>query len=144
MMHRFLKVFVACYLALSAWGCNDVSRGNEILQESETAMAARDYPTTVEQAKRALEILRNTDDSLGIAHSNYLISRASAFLGEFENAVRYGEDGATVARGIGNDTLEYKINNTLSWSYFSLGRGFEETFDHYQRQIRLDGSASIK
>lgn len=99
------------------------------------AFESKEYGSTIESAKEALRMYTNINDTLGIIESNYLISRASALSGDFNNAVQYGEAGSELCILIINYQMEYQLNNTLSWAYAILGKNLSHILDHHKRQI---------
>ena len=99
------------------------------------AIEAKEYQSAINTSKEALEICTKISDTTGIIESNYLIARASALSGDFDNAVLYGEKASQLCKTVENYPLEYKINNTLSWAYFTLGRSFDENLEHNERQL---------
>lgn len=110
---------------------------SNLIKTSELAIEQKDYALAITSSKEALEIYKRTKDSLGMAESYYLMARASALSGDFENAIEFGESGSSLCRKIKNFALEYKTNNTLSWAYFELGKSFNETLAHQKRQLFL-------
>ena len=125
-------------LILALNSCENNSRrkeANTLQEQSEAAVKAKDYETGLNYARKALDIFKSIPDTSGIVQSYYLLARTSALFGNFDNAVKYGEMGSKFCKIIKNFPLEYKINNTLSWAYFTLGKGFYETMGHQKRQL---------
>jgi|GEM_PF-195405 len=134
-MKLFKFLFIAIFV-LESCSENSISIKAENLRESASkAMESNEFLSALNFAKDALKNYTSIQDTLGIIESNYLIARASALSGDFNNAVLYGKKGSHLCEIIKNYPLEYKLNNVLSWSYSELGKGFDETFDHQKRQL---------
>ena len=134
---KYLPLFTIIILTLISCN-NESSQRKKVVDLSDSAYKAFEnnkYQFAINSAKKALEIYTEISDTTGIVESNYLISRASALLGDFDNAVLYGENGSHLCKIIENYPLEYKINNTLSWAYFTQGRSFDENLEHNKRQL---------
>ena len=97
----------------------------------------KEYENAIQLGKQAFKIDNTLTDSLAMAKSLYLISRTYALAGDFENSVEYGEKGASLSMSLEDYPLEYKINNTLSWAYYMVGKDFSESLKHQERQINL-------
>jgi tetratricopeptide (TPR) repeat protein len=134
---KYLPLFTIIILTLISCN-NESSQRKKVVDLKDSAYKAienNEYQSAINSAKKALEIFTEISDTTGIVESNYLISRASALLGDFDNAVLYGEKGSHLCKIIENYPLEYKINNTLSWAYFTQGRSFDENLEHNKRQL---------
>jgi tetratricopeptide (TPR) repeat protein len=97
----------------------------------------KEYGNAIQLGKKAFKIDSTLNDSLAMAKSLYLISRTYALSGDFGNSVEYGEKGASISMSLEDYSLEYKINNTLSWAYYMVGKDFSESLKHQERQIYL-------
>lgn len=136
---RYLLLFLLS-IAVMASSCRNGASGDEasnLNESAEQAITAKDYERAISLAEEALEKHQDDSDSLGMATSYYLLARASAQAGSFDKAVEYGEQGSAIARAIEELSLEFRTNNILSWAYFTLGRDFNETLAHQQRQLFL-------
>jgi tetratricopeptide (TPR) repeat protein len=125
-------------IILTLISCNNASLQIKLVDLSDSAYKAiesNEFQSAINSAKKALEISTKISDTSQMVESNYLIARASALLGDFDNAVLYGENGSHLCKIIENYPLEYKINNTLSWAYFTHGRSFDENLEHNKRQL---------
>lgn len=123
-------------LLLTVISCNKHSEKADNLREAALkAIEAREFPSAIASAKEALHIYQNIPDTMGIIESDYLLARASALSGDFQNAVSYAQAGTEICKTVENYPLEYKLNNILSWAYFSLGKGLGETLEHQKRQL---------
>ena len=70
------------------------------------AIEAKEYQSAINTSKEALEICTKISDTTGIIESNYLIARASALSGDFDNAVLYGEKASQLCKTVENYPLE--------------------------------------
>jgi len=135
-MMKHLTFFIIVVLTLIS--CKEYSprkKAENIKENTLKAIEAKEFPSAINSAREALEIYIHIADTIGIIESNYLMARASALSGDFDNAVLFGMNGSNLCKIIENYPLEYKLNNTLSWSYFALGKGFDETIEHQKRQM---------
>lgn len=107
----------------------------KFMEESSDSLEEKKYLATLVSARKALKIFEKQKDTTGIVNSLYLLSRASALSGSFEDAVFYGERGSKLCKEKINYPVEYKINNTLSWAYFTLNKDFNENLEHQKRQL---------
>lgn len=126
------------FLILILISCNEDShkkKADSLKGNALNAIETKEFSSAINFATEALETYINIADTIGAIESNYLIARASALSGEFNNAVIYGENGSELCKIIKNYPMEYKLNNTLSWAYFTLGKGFDETLEHQKRQM---------
>src|SRR5210317_1514582 len=108
---KYLPLFTIIILTLISCN-NESSQRKKVVDLSDRANKAienNEYQSAINSAKKALEIYTELSDTTGIVTSNYLISRASALLGDFDNAVAYGENGSHLCKIIENYPLEYKI-----------------------------------
>lgn len=134
MKHPVFWIILICGIS----SCNNNAQSdaaNHLIEQSETAITAQEYQQALNFAQEALDIYNVIPDTLGMAKSYYLLARASALAGDFDNAVKYGETGSKLCKAIKNYPLEFQINSTLSWAYFTLGRDFDETMEHQKRQL---------
>jgi len=123
---------------LSLFTCTNKSKyqeANNLNIQAKEAINLKHYQKALTYSEDALSIYQSLSDTLGLANSYYFLARASALSSNFNNAVKYGVKGSEICKNILNFEVENRINNTLSWAYFELGKGFDETFDHQQRQL---------
>lgn len=133
---KYLPLFVIIFIVLIS--CDNERPHRELVRLSDSAYKAienNEFQSAINSAKKALEISTKISDTPRMVESNYLIARASALSGDFNNAVLYGTKGSYLCKLNENYLLEYKINNTLSWAYFTQGRSFEENLEHNKRQL---------
>lgn len=133
---KYLTLITISTLIL--FSCKEYSQRKRVVILNDRALKAietQEYSSAIETTKEALEIYSRISDTTGIVESYYLIARASALSGDFDNAILYGKKGSQLCQIVENYPLEYKINNTLSWSYFTLGRSFDENLVHNERQL---------
>ena len=141
---KYLRFIIIIILTL--FSCNESSQRIKAITLNDNALKAietKKYSLAIDAAKKALEASRKISDTTEIVKSNYLIARASALSSDFNNAIIYGENASYLCKIFENYPLEYKINNTLSWAYFTQGRGFDENLQHNNRQLfvvdQMDG-----
>jgi len=123
---------------LAMLSCKEDNRrveANNLNESAANFLEQKEYASAIMSAEKALKIHESISDSSGLAESLYLLARASALSGDFENARSYGEKGSGLCKITGNYPLEYKLNNILSWAYFTLGRDFNENLEHQKRQL---------
>ncbi|MDH3697068.1 MAG: hypothetical protein OEQ81_00285 [Flavobacteriaceae bacterium] len=131
-----LLFFTLLYLTLTSCVENSkVNKANGLIENAYKAIETNEFPIAIDFAKNALELYKGISDTIGIIESNYIIARTSALSGDFDNAVLYGEAGSDLCKNIENYPLEYKLNNILSWAYFTFGKSFDESFEHNIRQL---------
>jgi tetratricopeptide (TPR) repeat protein len=97
----------------------------------------KQYESAILLLNGVLDVDSKAQDSLGMAKSLYLISRTYALSNDFEKAISYGERGSEIGRAIEDHEQEFKINNTLGWAYFMVGKDFEESLKLQERQLYL-------
>ncbi len=114
---------------------DNLTEANRLKGEAAILMKAKDYQATINAAKQALVVFEKNKDTINSAETLYLMARASALSKDFESAVKYGEKGSQLCLLKENYPLEYKINHTLSWAYFTLGKDFSENLEHQKRQL---------
>ncbi|MEQ9008945.1 MAG: hypothetical protein RLP12_13740, partial [Ekhidna sp.] len=127
-------------LLLFILSCNSESkleRAHSLKTSTLELIKSKSFAAAIDTAQIALELFEKEQDKTGQAEMYFHLARASAMHGNYQEAKRYGENGSVLAKEIEDLQLEYKINNILSWSYFSLGMGFEETIDHQNRQLKI-------
>ncbi|WP_370086403.1 hypothetical protein [Ekhidna sp.] len=132
--------YLLLILSIVIVSCNskgEIDKAHSLKGTTLDLIKNRSYTEAIDTAKIALEIFHDAKEASEETEMHYHIARASAMDGNFQQAREYGEKGSTLAKETNNLELEYKINNILSWSYFSLGMGFEETMTHQQRQLEL-------
>lgn len=131
-----LLVFLCCGTLFS---CEQDKRGEayKLRDEASVLLEAEQYPQAIDKAGLAKTIFEKNQDTLGIMESLYLMARASALSNSFENAITYGEKGKQLCLLRENYSLEYKINNTLSWAYFALDKDFSKILEHQKRQLHV-------
>lgn len=100
-----------------------------------SALEEKDLDAAFAAASKASESDRHLKDTAALAESLYLLSRTSALSGQFEEAIHYGQEAAELCRMMANYSLEYKINNTLSWAYFETNYDFKARLTHQDRQL---------
>ncbi len=125
-------------MLLLSVSCNqqsEISQLDELRNEAMQLLEDKNYNDAVEKANEAIKGYSTKADSSGMAQAFYIASRASALKGNFDQAKNYGEQSSAILKKHLNYPLEYKVNNTLSWSYFELGRGFNENEKHNERQL---------
>ncbi|WP_430967370.1 tetratricopeptide repeat protein [Spongiimicrobium sp. 2-473A-2-J] len=110
-------------------------QANALRTEAKNALEQKDFRLGIVTAKKALELNEQTQDTLGMVESLYLITRGSAFSGNFKDAVIHGERASALCKEKTYYEVEYKINNMLSWSYFDLEADFRKAMVHQKRQL---------
>lgn len=131
-----LTLFTTIILTLISCNTDSQKKKADSLKRSALeAIEAKEFSSVINYAQEAIKAYTKISDTIGIIESNYLIARASALSGDFDNAVHYGEAGSELCSIIDSFQLEYKLNNTLSWAYFELGKGFDENLKHQERQL---------
>lgn len=129
----FILLFL---LGLAACKSNlDTKEANRLKEEATNLIQIKNYTAAIEAAKQAFDKFKAMGNFSGQAESLYLTARAYALGGDFANAVSFGESGSKICQKHINYPLEFKINNTLSWAYFMLGRDFNENLSHQKRQL---------
>jgi two-component system NarL family sensor kinase len=66
-------------------------------------------------------IARKTRDSSNLAGTLFNTGTSYSFLGEFDNAVRYYEEGRRIFEKYGNKVIEAQCNDILQVLYFNMG-----------------------
>lgn len=133
-----MRIFAPLFLLVISifTSCDpNISDAENLLEQSEASIAEEEYTQAIDYASQALELFSDLSDSSRMAESYYLMARASAFSGDFSKAEKYGESGSMLVKPLQKYSLEYKLNNVLSWAYFVLGKSFRETKDHNERQL---------
>lgn len=97
----------------------------------------RELEQAFDRAEQALGKNREIHHENGMVYCYYLMGVAKARQGAFEEAKKWSRQGAALARKIGNRQLEYHLNNTLSWAYFSNQESFDHILEHETRQFHL-------
>lgn len=87
--------------------------------------------------KQALSSSRDLHDIEHRIESLYWLTRLSAISGKFDQAIIYGEEGTVLARLHQNNSMEFRINNFLSWAYFMTNKDFLKVLIHEARQAHL-------
>ncbi len=134
-MKRLSYCSFFAFLFLISCSQSSEESSQNLLGQAETAFADQNFESAKSLALQSID--DNELSNISKANAHYIVARTSALTGDFEMAVSHGEPGARLARELDDYELEYKLNNTLSWSYFELGRGFSETKDHQQRQLEV-------
>ena len=112
---KYLPLFTIIILTLIS--CNEDRsqrrKAVDLIDSAYKAIENNENQSAINSAKKAIKIYTEISDTTGIIESNYLISRASALKGDFDNAILHGEKGSHLCKSIENYPLEYKINNTF-------------------------------
>ncbi len=129
-----LLIFL-CFATLFSCAQNRMGEAYKLKDEASVSLDAEEYPQAIYKARLAKIIFEKNKDTLGIVESLYIMARASALSGDFEHAIPYGEKGKKLCLLKENHSMEYKINNTLSWAYFALDMDFFKILEHQERQL---------
>ncbi len=103
----------------------------------EVHLARQDRDQAFDFFSQAQDLSAEINHNKVRAASLYLMSRIRAIQGKFDEALKLAERGSSLARMLGNRWFEYKNNNIISWSYFSLGTQFSTILKHEHRQAEL-------
>ena len=118
--------------------CRDQHRSADVIKESAYSFMEKEkYDSALIEARKSKKLDSISGNKTGEAESLYILSRASAMSGAFEAAREYAEEGARLSRDMGNDSLEYRLNNMISWSFFVLGVDIHKILKHEERQLQL-------
>lgn len=67
----------------------------------------------------------------------FRLARLNAMQGHFQEAINFGERGSQKAELANEKSLEFSINNILSWAYFEQNIDFNKVLIHEKRQYNL-------
>lgn len=136
--HLIILPLSSIFLGTMIFSCqvdNSQSNIQEALENGFQAIENEEYSKAISIGREAISLSQRINDTTSIIESNYIVARSHALSGAFDSAVSYAEDGSQLCQLVKEFDWEYKLNNILSWSYFSLGKSFDETRDHQQRQL---------
>ena len=97
----------------------------------------KNYTEAEQLLNQSLQIARTVYNRYEEAFSLYYLGRADALQGNFDKVPAIAETAAVLARRTGDEDLEYKINNLLSWAYFMTNTDFDKMLGHEKRQLEL-------
>lgn len=100
-------------------------------------MAIKNNETARKMLEEALQLSQTIYDRTEQAHCLYLLGRMEALAGNFEPAREKARQASYIARSIPDPGLEFRINNLLSWAFFSTNADFNRVLEHEARQLAL-------
>ncbi len=107
------------------------------MDQFESKMGAKEYGDAKVLMDQIVEIERGIQDAERLINALYLATRSSALSGNFQEAIKYGNEGTSLSRLRSDMLNEYRIGRLLSWSYFETQQDFEKTLEHGKRQVYL-------
>ncbi len=111
------------------------SSSDSLKKEVEILLAQRNFMAAKKLAGIAYQSSVDKTNFPEIAQCLYLLTRVHALSGDFKQAIEYGEKGSAVSEILNRDTLEYNINNLLSWAYFEVGKPLDFRLNHQKKQM---------
>ena len=124
-----------CLLLLTSFCADQKKSAQDLRNKAQTLMEEEKYDSALIEAHRSKKLDSILGDHSGEAQSLFILSRASAFQGDFNAAKEYAEEGAIICKSSGDTEMEYRLNNMLSWSYFELGVDINKILKHEERQL---------